>query len=246
MPDWLSLEQAALAAWPALATERYDGWVLRFARGYTRRANSITPLGEAMLPLDDKVAHCVMRYRGKGLDPVFRIVDRGPALAVDEWLAARGWQQRDHTLVLWRAFGADAVRAPSLEGAQHLPLAEWIAAYVAVTDDGRDQSAHAEILQRIGARGARMAVLRGGEPVACALAVWSEPFMALVDLAVRPDYRRQGLGCALVRQALRWGQAQGATGALLQVVAANAPARALYAGLGFEQVYSYWYRQLSG
>ena len=242
MPDWLDLEQAALAAWPALTTEWYDGWVLRFARGYTRRANSITPLDAGLLPLQDKVAQCVARYRDEGLEPVFRLVDRGAALTVDAWLAARGWQQRDPTLVLWRALSAVDAPAPSLDEAQCLPLAAWIAAYVAVTGDQRDQGAHAEILQRIGPRAARLALLRGGEPVACALAVWSEPFVALVDLAVRPDWRRQGLGNALVRQALRWGQAQGAEGMLLQVVAANAPARALYAGLGFEPAYSYWYR----
>jgi ribosomal protein S18 acetylase RimI-like enzyme len=242
MPDWLSLEQAALAAWPALTTERYDGWVLRYARGYTRRANSITPSGVGLLPLEGKVAYCVARYRDEGLEPVFRIVDRGAALAVDAWLATRGWQERDPTLVLWRELGAAIAAAPPQAGVERLPLAEWISAYIAVTGDMREQSAHAEILRRIGARGARMAVLRDGEPVACALAVWSEPFVALVDLAVRPDCRRKGLGNALARQTLRWGQAQGAAGALLQVVAANAPARALYAGLGFEQVYSYWYR----
>ena len=43
---------------------------------------------------------------------------------------------------------------------------------------------------------------------------------------------------------MAWARREGATGACLQVVAENAPARALYAGLGFAPVgrYAYWQR----
>jgi len=34
----------ALTTWPALQQRLYDGWVVRFARGHTRRANSVNPL----------------------------------------------------------------------------------------------------------------------------------------------------------------------------------------------------------
>jgi N-acetylglutamate synthase len=57
-------------------------------------------------------------------------------------------------------------------------------------------------------------------------------------------HRRRGYGHALVRGMLGWAAERGARHAYLQVVAANTPARRLYAGLGFREVYRYWYRIL--
>jgi len=35
-----ALESAAFASWPALEEEAHAGWLLRFGKGYTKRANS--------------------------------------------------------------------------------------------------------------------------------------------------------------------------------------------------------------
>ncbi len=55
----------------------------------------------------------------------------------------------------------------------------------------------------------------------------------LMNLAVRPDARRRGLGSDLARHALSVGTDRGVRTALLEVRASNLAAMALYEGLGF-------------
>jgi [ribosomal protein S18]-alanine N-acetyltransferase len=55
----------------------------------------------------------------------------------------------------------------------------------------------------------------------------------LTDLGVRGDSRRRGIGRALVRALLDEARVAAARVVLLEVRASNAPALALYAGLGF-------------
>lgn len=58
----------------------------------------------------------------------------------------------------------------------------------------------------------------------------------IITLAVLPDFRRAGLGRALMQAALRLAALQGAEVMFLEVAERNTPARALYAALGFEEV----------
>jgi len=54
------------------------------------------------------------------------------------------------------------------------------------------------------------------------------------NLAVRGDFRGQGLGTRLLEHVLRAGASRGAGRATLEVRRSNAPARRLYERLGFE------------
>ena len=58
----------------------------------------------------------------------------------------------------------------------------------------------------------------------------------MMNLAVSPDFRRQGIGEALVKALVAHLQKKGIIVLLLEVRASNAPAIALYQRLGFEQV----------
>jgi ribosomal protein S18 acetylase RimI-like enzyme len=55
-------------------------------------------------------------------------------------------------------------------------------------------------------------------------------------LRVAPEWRRQGVATALMREASRWSTSHGLRGLVLNTTAAQVPALALYRKLGFQEV----------
>src|SRR5580693_6740913 len=83
------LEELSINAWPSLQTLVYDGWVLRFADGYTKRANSSNPLYEGVLDVDEKIDACEKLYSGRRLDTVFKLTTASHPADLDRILSAR-------------------------------------------------------------------------------------------------------------------------------------------------------------
>ena len=78
--------------------------------------------------------------------------------------------------------------------------------------------------------------------MACGLGVLEQDYFGLFDLVTAPQQRNKGYGAALVAGMLHWARHHGASHAYLQVLRSNAAARHLYAKLGFQDAYPYWYR----
>jgi hypothetical protein len=117
------IEEAGLNAWPALQQMLYDGWVLRFSKGYTKRANSVNALYPSAIDTREKVAFCEAQYQTRGLTPIFRITPFAPA-DLDGILGARGYEKIDTTLVLHLDLG-QSIPTPS-EQVREGSLDDWL------------------------------------------------------------------------------------------------------------------------
>lgn len=93
------IEELSMNAWPSLQTKLYDGWVLRFADGYTKRANSVNPLYESTLPMSEKIEYCEKEYGLRNLPIVFKLTHESIPEGIDAILEERCYSKVDETAV---------------------------------------------------------------------------------------------------------------------------------------------------
>jgi len=229
-------------AWPSLQTMLYDGWVLRFADGYTKRANSVHPLYSSSLDVEEKVQACEEIYRSKGLDIVFKMMASAQPENLDQVLVAKGYKADSHTSV--QIFELDGVdKTPVQTALLTEDLHEWLPAYCKLSHiDGRREPTLKQLLHNVVPVLCLASVRHQGQVVACGMGVLQGRHMGLFDIVTDANFRGRGFGKQLVLNLLAWGKCNGAQTAYLQVMLNNEPALRLYSGLGFKEIYTYWYR----
>jgi ribosomal protein S18 acetylase RimI-like enzyme len=226
------------------------GWEVRFAGGYTGRANSVNPFGPASGDLDANLRRCEDLFRERELRPVFRITPCVDPPDLDRRLEERGYVRRSDTRVMIREPDAapPEPRTPGPRRDVDLLIEEGVTAswlqliskWVGIPPER--EPLHRAILEAIEPGAAFARVRESGRDAACGLAVREPPWVGLFDLATDPDRRGRGLGTALVSGLLGWGAAGDAPRGYLQVTADNGGAIRLYRRLGFRDAYPYWYR----
>lgn len=240
------LEERTLNAWPALREVHYDGWLLRFADGFTHRSNSVQPLFAGSLDVEEKIARCERLYAEAGLPCTFKLTAASEPAHLDALLTARGYEIETPTSVrtVPLAEVLDALPGAQVGVSVEAQLTEeWLRAYFACSGREADGLPIARrIFQSIAVPVRYASVLRDGHIVAVGCGVLDDGYLGLFDLATRPEHRRQGLATAIMAALLEWGRASRAATAYLLVVADNAPALRLYERCGFREGYQYWYR----
>lgn len=240
------IEEISINAWPSLSNIVYDGWILRFAAGYGRRANSVNALYPSSLPLEQKIEYCEKAYRDAGLPAIFKVSPAIQPPGLEQHLIGRGYELDAPTAVL--VVDLSLVRA-SMEGPGEpkvCALGEWLPDYGALSGtSGARLATFGEMAARIVPWSAFMRITRDGRAVAAGMAVLERGCVGLYNLEVDAGCRREGLGRQLAKNLMAWGVANGANMAYLFVMRDNVPALALYTGLGFRPVYSYWFRTRS-
>ena len=240
------VEEACLNGWPALRHVVFDGWLLRFADGHTRRSNSVNPLAPSRCELRRKIAYCEILYARASLPTIFRISSNTEP-GLDGALDSLGYGDReDETCVIH----SDFTRHPPDRGAADLiegaPSEAWLEAYARCSGNHAAREAHRKILHAL-AVPAVFAAARASDGRLASLAFGAvHERIVCVNLVVTdPALRGQGLSRRTVSAVLSWARERaGAEGACLPVVASNTAAVALYHSLGFDaELYRYHYRR---
>jgi GNAT superfamily N-acetyltransferase len=235
-----ALEERALNAWPALQTALCDGWLLRFAGGHTKRANSANALFPG--PAFTEVLRAAdALYRANGLPPVFRLSPlAGPE--PEAMLSAAGFRRADDSLVMTAPIPPDAQPDPGLS-LSPVPSDAWSDGFAQLQRIRPERRViHDRMLASIRHPAAFAVLMEEGRPAAYGIGVLERGMVGLFDIVTDPVRRRRGFATRLVTGLLSWGRAQGAESAYLQVLAGNEPALALYRRLGFREAYRYHYR----
>ena len=238
-----SIEELSMNAWPARQTLHYDGWVLRFADGYTKRANSVYPLYPSQIELDKKIELCESFYRDRGLPTVFKMTAASTPADLDARLAARNYRAESYTSVQVLDLKAEEHEISTEIQLTFEDSETWHAAFARMNNINPERRAiHEHILHAILPEKCYASLSVDDDIISCGLGVTQEGFLGLFDIVVDPNHRRKKYGERLMIALLAWGVQHGAYTAYLQVMCNNGPALRLYEKLGFEEEYQYWYR----
>lgn len=219
-------------AWPAYEQQRHGGWILRYAGGVTKRANSVLAL-DVPADLDAAIGVAEDFYASRGRRCVFAV---GAAPDLDAALEARGYALVDPTVVM---VGPGGPPEPEHEvRVEDRPWPAWLRTWWSV--DGRHDSGLEEA-ERIctGVPAWYAAVEEDGVPLAVGRGVPQGDTLGVYCMATLPRARRRGLARSVLRALVRHG---GTRSAYLVTTASNVAAQALYRSEGFEIRGGYHYR----
>jgi N-acetylglutamate synthase len=212
--------------------------------GFTRRANSVLPVGDPGVPMDEALSRVTDWYRARGLVPYIQVTTGSPDAdeRLAQELAARGWVAEAHALLRTAPIApiADGPGAEQVVLGRE-PDAGWLARY-----HRTGELAGAALKVLTGGASVWFAEVPAGPgepPRAIGRCVVDGEWAGFAAVEVDPAYQRTGMATAVMAALARRAVDEGARGAYLQVEEENGGARALYDGMGFTTHHRYHYRR---
>jgi N-acetylglutamate synthase len=238
------VEETCLNAWPAVSQVLLGDWLLRFSRGLSRRANSANPLRAEVCDIGACLAAFESLYRAQQLPAIVRIPSIINASA-ERRLEQAGYAAEGETLTLYSDIETVVSRKDAGCEVLTTPSAGWLVAMAAMQGRTEAENAtYAEIVRSIAIPSGFAMARSDGQITALAYGAIHDDLLCLESVIT--DQRHRGCGHArrLLATLIGFGAQQGAKGVCVQVLAENAPGRALYHSLGLkEELYRYHYRR---
>ncbi|MFE7568903.1 GNAT family N-acetyltransferase [Streptomyces sp. NPDC057539] len=227
-------------SWQPVETEPLGEWLLRAASGFTRRANSVLPLGDPGVGLDEALTRVRRWYEERGLPPYVQAATgaEGTQERLCAELERRGWRSEVTAEVRIAALAplgdrdADVSQVVLGRGVDEA----WLRRYQRSSVPGP----HVLHVLNSGPS-VWFATVPGepgedgepGVPAAIGRCVVDGRWAGFMAVEVDPARRRQGLATAVMTALARRALEEGASAAWLQVESDNVGARAMYEATGF-------------
>lgn len=239
-----TIEELSLNALPCLQQILYDGWILRFSEGYTKRANSVTPLYPSSQDVIAKIQRCEQIYHNFKLQPIFRLTNTPQTQTLDRVLEQRGYTQQDRVSVMIKEIQNTGIEKNQLFPTIAYELSEeWLDHYVhAVNLPIQHWNTLSTMLEIILSSTCYAWLKDRHRFCSCGLGVLENNYLGLFFITTALKQRGKGYARQLIYAMLDWGKHNGATQAYVQVKTTNKPAINLYRKLGFVESYQYFYR----
>jgi len=240
------IEELSLNASGAFQSLVYDGWLLGFRPGPTKRLRCVNAFYSTSLPLAEKIDHCIRFYRSVSLPTIFRMLPFSQPPELDAHLEKLGWNRFERTLVMRADVPADSQINAARESVEIIDVPRWVEVTAPLLELSGDKlSAAIDRARAYPLPHAGAIIRQQGEVVACGLLKLEGAHAGLFALNTATAHRRRGMATAIVGALLAEASRRGSRAAYLQVTADNEAALALYHRFGFARVYDYWYRGLA-
>ncbi len=128
------LEELALNASGAFQSLLYDGWLLGFRPGPTKRLRCVNAFYSTSLPLAEKVDYCVRFYRSLSLPAIFRMLPFSQPPELDAYLESLGWSRFERTLILRADVQTASQVSEARDSVEIIDVARWQEAAAGLLD----------------------------------------------------------------------------------------------------------------
>lgn len=237
------IEELSLNHWQPLSTLLYDGWVLRFADGYTKRANSINPIHYSTFDFINKIKECEKIYSANLLPTIFKITPFVQPMHLDSTLEEMGYTLIDTVSV--QTLNLDNISEPKLTSVMINEdiTSMWLENFCRLNNvKDKDKNVMERMLSNIKTKKGFISFYYEEQVIACGLGVIEREYIGLYDIVTDKHCRNRGFGEQMILNLLKWGKENGAKYSYLAVVLNNTPALRLYSKIGYSETYKYWYR----
>jgi N-acetylglutamate synthase len=198
------IEVLSLNALPAMQTQIYDGWVIRFADGYTKRANSIIPIYLSGENVKKKIFNCEQLYFARNDKAVYKMTPQAKPINLDSVLEESGYVLEGTTSVqVLNLAKTESPNETNVIKYDHLHD-DWFHGFCLLSNiNDQDQTILKKMLGNIIQKTCFMLLTdEGGTETASGLGVLEDEYIGLYNIITHENFRNQGNGAILIRNLL--------------------------------------------